>query len=260
MSVAGPTVIVVPCFNEANRLNTQAFLAFAAGHPAVFFLFVNDGSRDRTQDVLEVLRHANPKQMHLLALERNSGKAEAVRRGFLAAMNMECGKIGYWDADLSTPLGAIESFEGLFNQETQVSIVMGSRVKLLGRNINRRVVRHYLGRIFATWASLILGLPVYDTQCGAKIFRNDGELRAVFAEPFLSRWAFDVEILARYIKVRQASGGLPVEASTIEYPLEEWTDVSGSKIRFKDYFVLGLDLVRLFIYRRKPARPGGRFR
>src|ERR1041384_6274866 len=66
--------------------------------------------------------------------------------------------------------------------------------------------RHYLGRIFATAVSLALHSPVYDTQCGAKLFRPGAPLRDALSAPFRSRWIFDVELLARLD--RRIPGGL----------------------------------------------------
>jgi hypothetical protein len=69
---------------------------------------------------------------------------------------------------------------------------------MLGRDIRRSAFRHYAGRLFATFASLQLRLPVYDTQCGAKIFRATPEVVALFGRPFRLRWCFDVEVLSRF--------------------------------------------------------------
>jgi hypothetical protein len=103
-----------------------------------------------------------------------------------------------------------------------------------------------MGRVFATFASLILDLYVYDTQCGAKIFKNNYELKKVFSHPFLVNWIFDVEILARFKVIRQIRGSNSLENTTLEYPLEEWTDIRGSKVKFIDFFKAAIELAKIY--------------
>ncbi|MFC1857518.1 glycosyltransferase [Thermodesulfobacteriota bacterium] len=240
------TAIVVPCYNEAQRLRIQEYLAYANENENVYFFFVNDGSTDGTRQLLDTLCHKNPAQMLCIQQPKNCGKAAAVRQGFLKAMAMGFDYIGYWDADLSTPLRPISTFCEIL-EDPHITLVMGSRIKILGRQIDRLAVRHYLGRVFATAASILLQIPVYDTQCGAKIFRNNLELKKAFSIPFSVKWTFDVELLARYKIIKDYLNRLPVEASTIEYPLKKWIHVSGSKIEFKDYFLVGMELFILFL-------------
>ncbi len=240
------STIVVPCYNEAERLDTAAFLAFAARREEVRFLLVNDGSTDATLEVLEGLARARPGQFAVLHLEQNQGKAEAVRQGILQALIDEPETVGYWDADLATPLEAIDQLKAVLSSDPRLRIVMGARVKLLGRSIERRALRHYLGRIFATAASTVLGLPVYDTQCGAKLLRVCDETRALFLRPFCSRWVFDVELLARFVRGRSAEGRRPAEQAIYEYPLHQWRDVAGSKVRPRDFFKAFFELSRIY--------------
>ena len=104
------TVVVVPCYNEARRLPQQEFLDFAQQHDDIEFLFANDGSRDNTLEVLQQLcqQHAC---LHVLDIQPNGGKAEAVRKGMLhAAQTMYPNYICFWDADLATPLYEIPHF------------------------------------------------------------------------------------------------------------------------------------------------------
>ncbi len=227
-------VIVIPCYNEAERLKPERFHEFDDGGQTRF-LFVNDGSTDSTLDVLRQITRVDEERFALLDLPHNAGKAEAVRRGLLHALAEDPDVVGYWDADLATPLSAIPQLCGLLETREELEMVLGARVKLMGRRIERQAHRHYLGRVFATFASLILRLPIYDTLCGAKVFRASPRLRRVLEEPFRATWTFDVELLARFLRF-SAEEGLPDPGRAIyEYPLREWCDAPGSKLRPADY-------------------------
>src|SRR6202167_4309847 len=182
---AARRVVVVPCYNEAARLQPLRFSEFLAEDRQVHFLFVNDGSRDATLSVLETLRAKHPDRIQVLDKQPNGGKAEAVRSGMLAAIALEGVAVtGFWDADLATPLDVIPQLLNRLVEDPDLQMIFGSRVRLLGHAIHRKPLRHYLGRIFATAVSTILALPIYDTQCGAKLFRVTPELKSILAAPF----------------------------------------------------------------------------
>jgi len=249
-SGAPSTCVVVPCYNEATRFDSAAFDAYVATTSEVSFVLVNDGSSDATLSVLQALAQKHPTRVRVLDVQPNQGKAEAVRRGMLLAMdNGDFQYAGFWDADLATPLDAITVFIDVFKRLERVDVVFGTRVGLLGRQIERKPSRHYLGRVFATGASIVLSLPVYDTQCGAKLFRV-GELnRGLFATRFLSRWIFDIELVARYCRERAGQVGI------YELPLDRWRDVGESKVRPIDFVRAAGEM--LIIYRTY-ARQGNR--
>jgi dolichyl-phosphate beta-glucosyltransferase len=232
--------IVVPCYNEAARLSLEQFRGFADSFARVRFVFVNDGSRDDTSAVLQRLTTSDPSRFELLDQPVNRGKAEAVRIGMLHALQSGAAYAGYWDADLATPLREIPRFLAALETHRGFDICFGSRVRLLGRAIERRALRHYLGRLFATFASLSLDLPVYDTQCGAKLFRSTEHTALLFAEPFCVNWTFDVEIIARVQSLRGET-----TVSIYELPLDEWRDVAGSKVKPSDFARGLLEMLRI---------------
>ncbi|HUY22826.1 MAG TPA: glycosyltransferase [Acidimicrobiales bacterium] len=254
MSAPGPTVVVVPCFNEERRLDERAFTDLVAGDE-VRLVFVDDGSTDATGRVLDRLA-AGCEGIEVVSLAANTGKAEAVRRGLLVAVRGGAGTVGYYDADLATPPAELLRLTRQLHARPELAGVFGSRVARLGSSIERKALRHYLGRAYATVASIALGVTVYDTQCGAKVFRVTDTLVAALAEPFRTSWAFDVELLDRLLHGSGDVPGVPV-TRFLEVPLETWRDVTGSKLRVAPAFDAFVDLVTIARRRARRSRPPG---
>lgn len=250
----GAATIVVPCFCEEGRLDRAAFLGFARAQPDLSLLFVDDGSTDGTAGLLASLALESGGRCAVLTLETNRGKAEAVRQGLRRALEGDADIVGYLDADLATPLDELARLLGLL-REGRHQVILGSRVGLLGYDIQRKTSRHYLGRVFATAASLALRLRIYDTQCGAKLFRRTPALAAALRDPFVSRWAFDVELLGRLLIGSSEAPRLLPQAIT-EAPLLRWHDVAGSKLGMSD--VLGMAREMLVVERDLSRRRAAR--
>ena len=234
------TMIVVPCYNEAERLNEDVFLKTLGTNPNLSFVFVNDGSTDATLRILLNLQLANPRQIDVVNLRQNSGKAEAVRAGLQQACRIGAALVGYWDADLATPLDAIADFEVVLNRYNNVTVAYGARRQLLGHRINRTVSRRAVSRICAGLARLATGLPIGDTQCGAKLLRNTPALNAALEKPFTAGWLFDVELFTRI-----ASKTAQPAYCFYEVPLAEWHEVAGSKVSGRAILRSGLQMLRL---------------
>jgi glycosyltransferase involved in cell wall biosynthesis len=243
--------IVIPCYNEAARFDLEAFREFLSADPSIHFVMVNDGSSDTTLSVLQSLAKAFPVHVQVIDQQPNRGKAEAVRIGLLAACD-RAPLVGFWDADLATPLKVVPQFVSIMTSRPDIQWVLGSRVKLLGRQIHRSELRHYLGRVFATGASLTLGLGVYDTQCGAKLFRATPLFRSLITAQFLTKWIFDVELIARLAAAYRRGEANAPEEIIFEAPLDTWLDVAGSKVKPTDFIRSGAELARIWWHYLRP--------
>jgi len=204
---------------------------------------VDDGSSDNTLALLTKLSADFPNQVETLTLLKNKGKAGAVQEGMqLALQKASCDRFAYLDADLSTSLEECTLLGEKINAETR--FVFGSRILKTDNRIERKWYRFLIGRVIATVISKMLGISVYDTQCGCKIL--DRKLVSIaFDAPFSSRWLFDVEIFFRLIN---SLGKKEMVTQAQEVPLEQWIDTEDSRVKFSYMFQLWLDLA--IIYRR----------
>lgn len=239
--------IIVPCYNEGSRIDAEQFIRFLNHNSDIAIVFVDDGSEDNTLEVLENIAATVPEQVSIVSMSINSGKAEAVRQGVLYSRQFQSEYVGYWDADLATALEQTKVFSELLKQDNTRKIICGSRIKRLGATIERKWYRHYSGRIIATLISMILNLPTYDTQCGAKLF--DTELiEDLFGKPFISPWLFDVEILARIIRTSGRDKALQM---IYEHPLSSWDDIGESKVKLSYIPKIPIELARIYLHYRR---------
>ena len=239
-----PAVLIIPCFNEAKRLSIEEVETLMLKE-SLSLTFVDDGSDDGTRSMLENLRQRWDQRVQVIVNEQNCGKAESVRKGLLDALQNGATIAGYADADFSTPASELIRLLNII-ETTGHKVVMGSRIRHLGVVIQRSAFRHYIGRVFATLAAMILKLPVYDTQCGAKWFKTSDTLRHSLTSPFRSRWAFDVELIGRLHK-GFANQNAYAQDDFLEVPLNQWIDLGESKISLKDKLQILYDLTRIWL-------------
>lgn len=233
----GRNIIVVPCYNEARRLATETFYEFTEENPNYDFLFVNDGSKDHTLDVLNELKSRCPARFHIVDNEKNLGKGNSIRAGILRASELNYSIIGYLDADLATPLHEARRLIEILKNEDKFILILGSRVdKILGSNIKRSRLRWIFSRVLSIVFYFVTRINAYDTQCGAKFFRN--EISEIIArDRFYTRWLFDIEILFR-IQNSQYS----LYENCREFPIFYWRDVGDSKLSLFDFVLIFREL------------------
>ena len=220
-------VIIIPCYNEADRLDTNKFIDYLSKNTHLHFIFVDDGSTDNTNLIIKQIILKFNSLASLLINETNKGKAESVRLGVIESYKMNPDFIGFLDADLAAPIGEIDNLLKIIKKDKTKEVVFASRIQLIGSEIKRNYFRHFFGRVFATVVSNILNLPVYDTQCGAKIFSRK-ICDDIFYEQFISPWLFDVELFARLLNVYGMERTIQM---SYEHPVSKWVDIDGSKVK-----------------------------
>jgi dolichyl-phosphate beta-glucosyltransferase len=244
------TVIVVPCFNEAARWNAAYWDAITA-HPEIELIFVDDGSTDATPERIAATVASCGTQA--IRLERNSGKAEAVRQGLAAALDLDSRPrtVGFLDADGAFPEFEVRRLVSLGSElldSDRYDALWSARILMAGRDISRHASRHYIGRAISTLVAPLHRYDVYDTQSGFKLFQRSSALEQCLVTPFRTRWFPDIELLQRW------SIGQGRQMRIWEEPVSGWHDVGGSKVNRSQYVQLLKDLRHL--YGTRVARSG----
>lgn len=239
--------LVIPCFHESGRIG--AFLeelceeADRAGDVSI--LVVEDGSGEAEQRrMLELVGHAAEKHPCLkppLLLPANVGKGGAVHAGWRAHQGGDW--LAFVDADGSC--SATETMRLMARARALPEpgrAFFASRVRMLGRRIERHLHRYLMGRLYADTVAILLGIPVHDSQCGLKLVpRTAYERVATLLE--IHGFGFDIELLAALV-----DSGCPVE----EVPID-WHEVQGGKLKlFRDALAMFGDILKVRRKRRTP--------
>ena len=222
--------LVIPCYNEEERLSSKSFMDFANQNLGYHLCFVNDGSTDQTLEVLQKIQKGNESNISIYNCDKNGGKAEAVRQGILhLSKDEQLDYLGYLDADLSTDF---RDFDDLVQtlENSRFKIVSGSRISRMGADITKESARNIISKTINLIIQKILGMPFKDTQCGAKIMHRE-IAQTVFDKKFITRWLFDVEIFKR---IQKQYGTENAKTMICEQPLKRWIHADGSKLSMKD--------------------------
>ncbi len=234
--------IVVPCYNEEQRFPYDNFLSFAKNHREVLLCFVNDGSKDDTLQMLKKIEAESSQNIVVFDMPQNGGKAEAVRNGMLFVHDTcSASYIGFLDADLATTAEEWLQMAKYGENHKMFGAIVGSRIQRLGANIVRDDNRSIFSTIIKKFIKVILKTSFHDTQCGAKIF-NRNIVPSLFSQPFITPWLFDVEI---FLRLQSKFGKTTLPKGVLEYPLLNWTEIGGSKLKLKDTIKIPLQLLKL---------------
>jgi dolichyl-phosphate beta-glucosyltransferase len=252
MSTQPPSVhLVVPCFRESGRIGVflPELCEAMTRLGGVQIQVVEDGSGPEEaaamKAVVDGLRPSFPCLLPLKVLTENLGKGGAVYAGWADHAGAQW--LGFVDADGSCSASEVDRLIRLLPPPGGAPrALFASRVKMLGRRVERLLKRHLLGRIYATLVSEMLDIPVYDSQCGLKLVP-----RASFEEIAgglqVKGFAFDVELMTALL-----DGGCEV----VEVPVD-WHETPGGKVRLlRDSWRMALD-VWLIRKARQARRKGG---
>ena len=240
--------VVIPCYNEEERLLSDEFISYIDKNSGYHLCFVNDGSKDKTLEVLKDLQKGREDFITVYDCEKNGGKAEAVRLGMLhMAKKEDLDYIGFLDADLSTDLADFDDLVKTI-ETSDFKIVSGSRIARMGANITKESARKIISLTINFIIRKILKMDFKDTQCGAKIFHKD-VIDIAFSKKFVTQWIFDVEIFKR---MTIHFGLKKAKAMLCEQPLKRWIHADGSKLSMKDSVKIVGQLAQIaWVYRSK---------
>lgn len=186
--------LVVPLYNEEARFprSAPALIRLVRAYgPKSEVIWVDDGSTDRTHELVGAFLAGNSAIPGRLIRRPHRGKGAAVQTGIEAS---RAGVIGFCDVDLATSLADVER---LITEAIELPVVaIGSRA-LPASNIlvHEHALRELMGRLFNRAVRGFACPDIRDTQCGAKFAAREVWHR-VLPHCRERGFSWDVEVLA----------------------------------------------------------------
>lgn len=232
-------VIIIPCFNEAERLNFSYFNILSR-IKSVVWVFVDDGSTDDTSKILK--KYSNKKNILNIKINHNVGKSNAIVYGMNYASSeiSNVGWIGFLDSDGAFATSDVENIINMTSSIGRYDAIYTSRVKMAGRNIKRNNARHIISRLITSLFGLVWEDIPYDTQSGFKLYRYADNFNLILKKPFKTKWFFDIELSIRSLKYRKKN------LNVWEEPVSSWVDMPGSKINYRQSLRISLEVIYIF--------------
>lgn len=152
-------------------------------------IFVDDGSDDGTTEIVQSYSSKNP-HVILLKLPKGLGKGGCVTQAILTQTLGD--NVAFMDVDLSADPSELQKLlPSLENHD----VVVGSRILRDGlRRVDRPFYRSLLSNSYSRLFRFLFRIPIYDPQCGFKVFRKDITQR-LFADITTFGFAFDTELI-----------------------------------------------------------------
>jgi hypothetical protein len=236
------TLFIIPCFNEEKRFDINRWSNFIkSSDNSIDFLFIDDGSTDKTKDILASLESGQ--RIKFYSNIKNRGKGNSIRNAILFSIN-DYQNFGFIDADWATSELDIVNIKSKFYSNSDIDVIIGSRIETASSRINRKFYRYVIGRFFAFVVNLILKPRMYDSQAGIKIFKNTDFFKKSIALTKGYRWTFDLELISILFKIKKNHNS---PLLIIEFPLNSWTDVGKSKVSIIGGLVSFFELIKIKI-------------
>lgn len=203
--------VILPVYNESECINStfESVLEYSKSHPFYQFIFVNDGSTDDTQHILEkkIAETGKDHHIYLISYEHNQGKGYAIKKGVESSFG---DYICFIDSDLAYSLSHVDF---LADKLESFDVVIGCRNKISDNFKRVKPLRLLAGKLFNWMTQGILSLKFSDVQAGLKGFRRHVAL-ALFEKQTIKRFCFDVEIIYLAQKMGYTIGEIPALVSS----------------------------------------------
>lgn len=204
--------VIIPAYNEEKRIadTIMDINRYLSRQNYTFeIIAVNDGSKDKTSDVLKQLE-SSVYTLRFIDNQKNRGKGAVVQQGMLSASGKY---LIFVDADNAISIKHIESFWPYVNGDYDVvigSIEIEGSVKKEEYIGFSKIYRNVLGKLSKYLVRFLTIWSIHDTQRAFKLFRREAADN-IFKRQTIMRWGFDIEVLVIARKLGYKIKELPVE-------------------------------------------------